>query len=100
MQTEYWRLMEKYSSYRRSELETQESLREQWQKLKCELRAAGDIENIGYHLNLFDEKEIGKAKVVNGVITYREAFSYLLDLKPNRQNAFLMKSVVEYKTRL
>lgn len=27
----------------------------------------------------------------------REAFSHLLDLKPNRQNAFLMKSVGEYK---
>lgn len=27
----------------------------------------------------------------------REAFAYLLDLKPNRQNAFLMKSVCKYK---
>lgn len=31
------------------------------------------------------------------VTSPKEAFAYLLDLKPNRQNAFLMKSVGEYK---
>lgn len=77
MHTEYWRLMEKYSSYQRSELETQESLSQQWQKLKSELRTAGDIERIGYRLDLDDEKKIGKAKVLHGVVTHQEAFAWL-----------------------
>ena len=98
MRTMYFEMMEKYSSYKRSELEVDgQTLLEQWHGLRSELIKACDIERIGYHLNLSDEKMIGKAKVVNEITTQRAAFSHLLDLKLNRQNAFLMKSLEKYR---
>ena len=91
MQTMYFEMMEKYSSYNRKKLENDGStLYQQCEILKQKLVKDCDIERTGYRLNLSDEKMIGKAKVVKGVITSKEAFSYLLDLKPNRNNAFLM----------
>lgn len=83
MQTEYWCLMEKYSVYKRSELEEKESLKAQWEKLKKELLATCDIESTGYKLDLADEKRIGKAKVVHGVVTRKEAFESIDKLKKN-----------------
>ncbi|MGN0513616.1 MAG: hypothetical protein ACI4GD_04995 [Lachnospiraceae bacterium] len=50
---------------------------QQWEKLKCELQTVADIERIGYRLDLADEKKIGKAKVLHGVVTYQEAFTWL-----------------------
>lgn len=55
-------LMEKYSSYRRKDLEAAGStIAEQNEQLKEKLRSACDIEKIGYYLNLAEEKRIGKA---------------------------------------
>lgn len=83
MVTEYWQLMEKYSVYKRSELEEKESLKAQWERLKKELLATCDIESTGYKLDLADEKRIGKAKVVYGVVTRKEAFASIERIKGN-----------------
>lgn len=91
MVTEYWRMMEKYSFYKRSELEEKESLKAQWERLKKELLATCDIESTGYKLDLADEKRIGKAKVVNGVVTRKEALAPIRALEVKRENAFLWR---------
>ena len=78
MQTMYYEVMEKYSSYCRRELEDNGYLlREQWEKEKEEFIRACDIERIGYRLDLADEKRIGKAKVMQAVTTPEEAFGFL-----------------------
>lgn len=33
------------------------------------------------------------------IVSPDEAFAYLIDLRPNKENAFLMKNVGEYKRR-
>lgn len=92
MRTMYYELMEKYSSYERKKLEHGgQTVCEQWAVLKKELLKACDIELINYRLDLADEKMIGKAKVVNPVITYNEAFAHLDRLIPCRENAFLFR---------
>lgn len=74
----YWGLMEKYSQYRRTDLEKDgKSLKQNWEELKEQLRRACDIERIGYQLDLTDEKRIGKAKVVHPVVTSEEVFSWM-----------------------
>jgi len=93
MVTEYWRMMEKYSFYKRSELEEKESLKAQWERLKKELLATCDIESTGYKLDLADEKRIGKAKVVNGVVTRKEALAPIRALEVKRENAFLWRKL-------
>jgi len=89
MHTMYWSLCEKYSLYKRSDLEIDKPLSEQWSKLKETLRSDCDILTINYYLDLADEKRIGKAKVVKSVTTYKMAFEHLENLKPNKNNAFL-----------
>lgn len=90
MTTMYWELMEKYSHYSREELEKDcVTLKEQWEMLKRQLVADCDIDSVGYKLDLKDEKRIGKAKVVNPVVTNEEVFSFLDKLQPNKDNAFL-----------
>lgn len=89
MQTTYFYLCEKYSSYRRSELEKTETLEQQWLFLKQKLIEACDIPKIGYKLDLADEKRIGKAKVVCPITTKEQAFSHLDEIKPSCDNAFL-----------
>lgn len=91
MRTMYYELMEKYSNYRRSELEKDGvSLKEQWELLKEELLRVWDIERTGYKLDLEDEKRIGKAKVVKEIITNEDAFSHLEDIAYNQRNAYLL----------
>lgn len=91
MYTTYYELMEKYSSYIREELESNGySLKEQWELLKKKLISDCDIEKIGYKLDLKDEKKIGKAKVVNGVITNEDAFAHLENINYNVSNAYLL----------
>lgn len=51
-----------------------------------------DISRINYHLDLADEKKIGKAKVVNPIVTPEESFAHMDQLIPNRENAFLFRS--------
>lgn len=71
----YWGLMEKYSQYHREDLEKDgNSLKQNWEDLKEQLRCACDIERIGYQLDLADEKRIGKAKVMHPVVTSDEVF--------------------------
>ena len=92
MQTMKFSLMEKYSSYSRRKLECGGiSLKEQWESLKENLVRDCEIPKINYHLDLADEKKIGKAKVVNSVVTSEEAFAHLNQLIPNRENAFLFR---------
>lgn len=91
MNTMKYELMEKYSSYKREELECNGiSLKEKWIKLKEELVRDCDIEKIGYKLDLKDEKYIGKAKVGNPVVSNEEAFEHLDYLDINLNNAFLL----------
>ncbi|MGN0426303.1 MAG: lysophospholipid acyltransferase family protein [Agathobacter sp.] len=78
----YWYLMDKYSFYKRADLEADgRYLAEQWNELKETLRSACDIKRIGYHLNLDEEKQIGKAKVTHPVVTPDEAFAPIRALK-------------------
>lgn len=81
MNTMYFTLMEKYSTYSRKDLEKNICLKEQWRRLIEELIAECNIERIGYHLDLKDEKRIGKAKVLEGVTTAEEAFGSIRNLK-------------------
>ncbi len=89
MQSMLYELMEKYSTYHRTDLETDKPLSEQWDELKESLRVDCDIPKIGYRLDLADEKRIGKAKVGRPVTTHKEAFAFLDVLNPSRANAFL-----------
>lgn len=68
------------------------SLRAQWEVLKEDLVKDCDIPRIKYHLDLADEKRIGKAKVVNSVVTQEEAFAHLAHLISCRENAFLLRN--------
>ena len=69
MTTTYYELMEKYSFYTNEYLrENNIDLREYWHQLKKELVAACDIPRINYKLDLKNEKLIGKAKVLKGVV--------------------------------
>lgn len=90
MQGMKFTLMEKYSTYKRTALEQAGvPLRVQWEQLKEELVSDCDIPQIGYHLDLADEKMIGKARVVKPVVTQKAAFAHLGRLVPGRANAFL-----------
>ena len=91
MQSIYYELMEKYSSYQRTDLEKEGiTLKEKWQELKKALISDCDINSINYHLDLENEKLIGKAKVGNPVISNEEAFSHLDSLNYNKDNAYLL----------
>ena len=90
MQSDYYELMRKYSIYARGYLEENgKTIKEQWEELKKELIKACDIERINYHLDLEDEKLIGKAKVVKEIITNEEVFGHLKDIQYDKSNTFL-----------
>lgn len=92
MRTMYYEMMEKYSSYMRTELESNgQTIYEQWKELKKNLVKDCDIDRTGYHLDLADEKRIGKAKVAKPVTTQADAFSHLQHLKLCEENAFLFR---------
>ena len=90
MRTETWEMMEKYSDYKREEVEKVKSLKIQWEELKAKLIEGACIPSAGYVLDLKDEKRIGKAKVVNGVTTNEEAFEHLDKIDYNQSNAYLL----------
>lgn len=93
MQTMYYELMSKYSSYERAQLEAGgQTLKKQWELLKEELIAACNIDSIGYRLDLSDEKFIGKAKVLHPVIPNVQAFKHLDSLNYDKHNAFLLSN--------
>ncbi len=89
MQTMAYELTEKYSNYRRCEIEKEKTLAEQWNELKETLRRDCDIPRIGYRLDLQDEKRIGKARVAHPVTLSEVAFGHLDTIEPTIQNAFL-----------
>ena len=91
MQSVYFELMQKYSNYSRNYLERNEKkLKEQWLELKKQLVADCDIENTNYKLDLQNEKLIGKAKILNPVVSNEEAFEHLNQIQYNKNNAFLL----------
>lgn len=85
----YYDLMEKYSSYKREDIEQTKPLKQQWEELIEQLIRDCDIPRTGYKLDLNDEKVIGKAKVVKPVITNKEAFKDNFEI--NKHNAFLLE---------
>lgn len=92
MRTMYYEMMERHSSYSRAELEADgQTIYEQWAALKRKLVKDCDIERTGYHLDLADEKRIGKAKVADPVVTPADAFAHLHQLNLCRENAFLFR---------
>ncbi len=92
MQTMLFQLMEKYSTYSRCELECRgKTVKKQWEVLKDNLVRDCDIPGINYRLDLAEEKKIGKAKVVNPVITSKEVFLHLENLEVKKENAFLWR---------
>jgi len=100
MRTSYYELMEKYSNYKRSDLEKNGlTLKQQWELLKEELLRVWDIPRTGYKLDLSDEKRIGKAKVVNSVITNEDAFSHLDEINYDKENAFLLSKRLKGSNR-
>ncbi len=86
----YWSLMENYSCYKRSELITRKSLKEQWEDLKERLVRDCDIPKVGYKLDLDNEKLIGKAPVKKNITINEEAFDHLNDVNYNENNAYLL----------
>ena len=93
MQTMYYELMAKYSFYKRRKLEENgQTLKEQWEALKRELISSCDIDSIGYKLDLYNEKLIGKAKVLRPVIPNVKAFEHLDSLNYSKNNYFLLSN--------
>lgn len=90
MNSSLYKMMDKYSYYKRKFLEKDGvTLKEQWDKLVKELIAACDIKQIGYELDMANEKLIGKAKVVKPVTTFEDTHEFLYKLKINKNNEFL-----------
>lgn len=85
-------LMEKYSSYKKSDLlKNGISLENEWDKMKEKSTRGQDIERIGYKFSLEEEKLISKAPVLNPVVTPNEAFQNIENLEYDKDNAFLLK---------
>lgn len=100
MTTIYFELMEKFSSYKRMDLEKDGiPLKIQWEKLKQKLISACDIDSIDYKLDLENEKLIGKAKVAKAITTNEDAFDHLNNLEINKNNAFLLSKRLSGRKR-
>ncbi|MFI3250012.1 MAG: lysophospholipid acyltransferase family protein [Eubacteriales bacterium] len=92
MQGMYYELMEKYSFYRRKDVEVDGfTLKEHWDKLTRELSAVCCVERTGYQLEMDDEKLIGKAPVPIGVVTNEMAFEHLKHISITKANCFLLR---------
>ena len=93
MQTEYYKLIEKYSAYNRSELEsTEESLKQQNDNWIKHLLKVVEIDHTGYKMDMDEEKRIGKARNKKHIVTHKEAFEHLENIVPTIKNAFLFKN--------
>jgi len=98
MYSMYYELLEKYSTYRRKKLEENGiSLKEQWEQIKEKLIAFCNIDEVDYKLDLKDEKIIGKAPVVNPVVTNEEVFAHLVEIEYNKDNAYLLSKKLSGK---
>ncbi len=95
MQTEYYNLIEKYSSYSRSQLEADgTSLKFKNQQQITHILKECEIEATGYNMDMVEEKIIGKARNKKHLVTYRQAFEHLGSIKPDINNAFLFRNKI------
>ncbi len=93
MNTEYYKLIEKYSSYSRSHLEADGvSLKEKNAQWVNHLLEVCEIGHTGYRMDMLQEKRIGKARNKKHVVTFKEAFSHLNQIVPSAANAFLFRN--------
>ncbi len=94
MYTMYYSMMEKYSNYTVEQLSKKGiNLEKNWQELKKELINSCDIKKVNYHLDLLDEKRIGKAKVINPVITEEEVYQALDSVELTKNNASILTRI-------
>lgn len=90
--------MEKYSNYTVEQLSKKGiNLEKNWQELKKELINSCDIKKVNYHLDLLDEKRIGKAKVINPVITEEEVYQALDSVELTKNNASILTRIKKRK---
>lgn len=90
--------MEKYSNYTIEQLSKKGiNLEKNWQELKKELINSCDIKKVNYHLDLLDEKRIGKAKVINPVITEEEVYQALDSVELTKNNASILTRIKKRK---
>ena len=93
MHTEYYRLIEKYSSYKRKELEKSgQSMKQQNDAWIKHLLEVVEISRTGYKMDLLNEKRIGKAKNKTHIVTPKEAFDHIRHITPNIDNAFVFRN--------
>ena len=92
MQTAYYNLIEKYSSYDRKVLEENGlSLKQQNNKLIEEILKETYVPHTGYMMDMTQEKHIGKAVNKKHIVTYQQAFAHLETISPSKSNAFLYR---------
>lgn len=90
--------MEKYSNYTIEQLSKKGiNLEKNWQELKKELINSCDIKKVNYHLDLLDEKRIGKANVINPVITEEEVYQALDSVELTKNNASILTRIKKRK---
>lgn len=90
--------MEKYSNYTIEQLSKKGiNLEKNWQELKKELINSCDIKKVNYHLDLLDEKRIGKANVINPVITEEEDYKALDSVELTKNNASILTRIKKRK---
>ena len=93
MQTEYYKLIEKYSSYSRKYLEENGvCLKYQNRQWIDHLLKVVEIESTGYKMDMSIEKRIGKTKTQKQVVTHKEAFAHLEQVIPSARNAFIFRN--------
>lgn len=93
MQTTYYNLIEKYSSYNRKELESAgKTVHQQHELVKNEILKEVEIKTTGYKMDMADEKRIGKARNKKHVVTAAEAFAHMKHIVPSVKNAFLFRN--------
>lgn len=98
MYTMYYSMMEKYSNYTIEQLSKKGiNLEKNWQELKKELINSCDIKKVNYHLDLLDEKRIGKANVINPVITEEEVYQALDSVELTKNNASILTRIKKRK---
>ena len=92
MNTAYYNLIEKYSSYSRHRLEAGGlTLKQQNDLYIRQLLDETAIQHTGYKMDMASEKRIGKARTKQHVVTAREAFAHMKNIKPTVKNAFLFR---------
>ncbi len=92
MQTVYYNLIEKYSSYNRKTLETEGlSLKQQNKRFAEKILTETYVPHTGYIMDMAQEKYIGKAVNKKHIVTAQEAFAHLDRIVPSKNNAFLYR---------